>query len=380
MMALMTNSMNEMNAAVDALSASNGGKKLTLFITGASGYVGTMLCEQFNDRPDVAKIVCIDKEPFPELLKGKEKIQFIQQNLGDNGWQEEVRKANPDVVIHTAWQIRELYHGKDTQWKWNVTGSDNVFDLVFNTPSVKKLIYFSTVASYGAFPSNQVDHFFKESEPFRKTDYLYAEEKRISEEHLEDKYAAAAKKAGHVSKLPQVFIVRPAAITGPRGRYMRIRFGLQSALSGQLKGSFAYNIVTALVSYVPVTKKWLRQFIHEDDVTDIVELLAFNDLKGTYEVFNICPPGAVVLGKDMAAAVGKKTIQVNPQIVRFAFFWMRHLTFGKITTSKGGWKSYSYPIAVDGSKLTKQYGYIYKYPSKEAFVKKEGRYAKYIPK
>src|SRR6185369_12431279 len=214
----------------------------------------------------------------------------------------------PDIVVHTAWQIREMYGDKATQWKWNIGGSDAVFDFSFSTASVKKLIHFSTVASYGAFSSNTTDHLFIESEPFRKTDYLYAEEKRVVEEHLEEKFAAA-KKSG---KQPQVFIVRPAAITGPRGRYMRIRFGLQAALSGQLKENFIHKVISAMVSFVPVTKNWLRQFIHEDDVADIVSLLSFENLKGEYEVFNICPPGLVVRGPDMAAAVGKKTLPVHP--------------------------------------------------------------------
>jgi len=346
-----------------------------ILITGGSGYVGAMLVEQFSARPDVEAILALDKEPASDLYKGNKKVTFIQANTYETSkWLNAARALSPDIVIHTAWQIREMYGKQDTQWKWNIDGSDAVFDFAFSTPSVKKLIHFSTVASYGAFPENSVDHFFKESEPFRKTDYLYAEEKRIAEEHLESAYARTKQKG----RVPQIFIVRPAAITGPRGRYMRIRFGLQAALSGQLKENFIHRLISAMVSFVPVTKKWLRQFIHEDDVVDIVSLLSFENLKGEYEVFNICPPGPVVRGNDMAEAVGKKTLPVSPYLIRPVFFIMWHISRGKVPTSRGGWKSYSYPIAVDGSKLTKMYGYSYKYEPKEAFVKKEGRYAKYI--
>jgi nucleoside-diphosphate-sugar epimerase len=351
---------------------------MKLFITGGSGYVGAMLADQFAGREDVDSILLLDKEVFPDFLninQNVDKISFIQANLGDDNWQEKVKEFAPDIIIHTAWQIREMYGKRELEWKWNIDGSDNVFDLAFNIPSVKKLIHFSTVASYGAFPENEIDHLIKEEEGFRESEYLYAEEKRIAEDHLKEKFEMN-KKEGRI--LPQIFVVRPASVTGPRGRYMKIRFGLQSALSGQIKGSFIYSIVKTLVSFVPITKKWCRQFIHEDDVADIVSLLSFNDLEGEYEIFNICPPGDVVRGKDIAEAVGKKAINIHPQIIRLVFFWMWHLTRGKITTSPGGWKSYSYPIAVDGSKITKQYGYVYKYLSKEAFVKIEGRYAKYV--
>ena len=351
---------------------------MKLFITGGSGYVGAMLAEQFASRMGVEAILLLDKEPLAEALKThpfSAKISFIHANLGDNGWQDTVKAFAPDVIIHTAWQIREMYMKKPLQWKWNVVGSDNVFDLAFSLPSVKRLLHFSTVASYGAFPENTTDHFFKEEEGFRKSNYLYAEEKRIVEEHLAQKFTAAKSRGGHV---PKVAVVRPVAITGPRGRYLKIRFGLQSALSGQISGSFAYSIVKAMVSFVPITKKWLRQFIHEDDVTNIVELLALNDLKSNFEIFNICPAGEVVLGPDMARAVGKKSVCLPPWLIRIAFFCVWHITLGKITTSRGGWKSYSYPIAVDGTKLSKMYGYHYLFSSKDAFTKLEGRYAKYV--
>ena len=373
------------------LDSSNTNNRHVVFITGGAGYVGAMLIDLFSTRQDIENIIAIDKEPLPDLIKNVKNLVYIQSNISDIGWQDKVKKYNPDIVIHTAWQIREMYDKKAVQWKWNIDGSDAVFDFAFSTPSVKKLIHFSTVASYAAFSSNTIEHLFTEEEGFRKTDYLYAEEKRISEEHLKAKYDERLNVAqknntenlgtigtNFLSRVPQVAIIRPAAITGPRGRYMRIRFGLQAALSGQLKESFIHRLISAMVSFVPVTKKWCRQFIHEDDIADIVTLFAFGPLKTDYEAFNACPPGPVVTGRDMANAVNKRPIRINPWLIRFVFFIMWNVSRGRVPTSKGGWKSYSYPIAVDGSKLTKMYGYQYKWPSKEAFVKKEGRYAKYI--
>ncbi len=352
----------------------NTPKKHVIFITGGAGYVGAMLIDLFSRRDDVEHIIALDKEPLPEFIKDAPKLTYIIGNTSDYSWQKQVAESKPDIVIHTAWQIREMYGKKKLQWKWNVEGSDAVFDFAFSTPSVEKLIHFSTVASYSALPSNTIEHLFKEEEGFRNSDYLYAEEKRIVEKHLEERFAAA-KAAGSKVK---VAIIRPAAITGPRGRYMRIRFGLQSALSGQLKESFIHRVISAMVSFVPVTPKWCRQFIHEDDIADITTLLAFSNLKNEYDAFNACPPGPVVRGKDMADAVGKKPVPIHPYLIRLAFFIMWNLTRGRVPTSKGGWKSYSYPIAVDGSKLTRMYGYAYKWSSKEAFVKKEGRYMKYV--
>ena len=41
------------------------------------------------------------------------------------------------------------------------------------------------------------------------------------------------------------------------------------------------------------------QFVHEDDITDIVALLAFSDISSEFEIFNASPSGPVVLGEDI---------------------------------------------------------------------------------
>lgn len=347
--------------------------KHTLFITGAAGYVGAMLCDQFSKRDDVERIIGLDMEPCPEILKDTPKLTWIQANTSDGTWQKKVAEYSPDNVIHAAWQIRMLYGRNETTWKWNVDGSRAVFDFAFSTVGVSRLVHFSTASIYGAYAENTFDHHFTEDEAMREVEYLYGVEKRRAEEVLNDTVAKAGDRG------PLVAVVRPAAITGPRGRFMRIRFGLQSALSGQLKGG-VYGLVSALVSLVPATKGWVRQFIHEDDVCDIVAMFSFNEWRGTrMEVFNITPPGEPVYAPDMAKAVGKKVLPISPWMARVAYFFFWHLTRGKIPTAPGSWRFYSYPIVMDGTKLTRIWGYQYQHEALEAFVSTKGRYESFVP-
>lgn len=349
---------------------------MKFFITGAAGYVGAMLADQLSKRDDVTEIIALDKEFIPDLLRDNKKIFWITANMSDDTWQQDVAKHQPDIIVHTAWQIREMYGEKNKQWKWNVDGSDAVFSFALDNSFVKKLIYFSTVSSYGAFKTNAIARRFIESDPFLENEYLYGVEKKVAEDHLRARYEET-KKAGGLC--PQIFILRPAAITGPRGRFMmKNRFGLQAALSGRLRSSFLHRVISFLVTVMPATDGWCRQFIHEDDVMDIITTIAYSDFPVSYEAFNICPPGDPVLAHDIARAVGKRVLYIYPWMIRVVFFFFWHTTRGRVPTSRGGWKFYAYPVVVDGAKLSRLLKYNYRYNPKDAFYFTNGRYESFV--
>jgi nucleoside-diphosphate-sugar epimerase len=128
---------------------------------------------------------------------------------------------------------------------------------------------------------------------------------------------------------------------------------------------------------VPATSGWVRQFIHEDDVTDIVTKFTFEDTDWEYNVFNMTPTSEPVFAQDMAQAVGKKVLPIQPWMVRFAFFFFWHATRGRIPTCPGSWRFYSYPLLMSGEKLAQVYQC--KYTSRDAFQYTDGRYEDWVP-
>jgi hypothetical protein len=95
--------------------------------------------------------------------------------------------------------------------------------------------------------------------------------------------------------------------------------------------------------------------------------------KRGYEVFNASPEDYLA-ADDLAALLGKRTVLLPPTLLRgfFALCW--HASRGRIPTPRGAWKFVSFPIAVDGSSLTRVYGYRYRFTSAEALMARSGRH------
>ena len=162
---------------------------MKILLTGASGYLGSLLVDSWLNNPEVEKIITIDlKDPQFIFTKDHPKIHFIQGNLADLNLDEILEDFFPiDVVAHAAYLIRTPFFKKDLNYqeRSNFLGAENVFKFTFRN-QIPTLIHFSSVAIYGARPENQLDEPFQESSPLREDQIAYGRDKKNIETKLEE--------------------------------------------------------------------------------------------------------------------------------------------------------------------------------------------------
>jgi UDP-glucose 4-epimerase len=328
---------------------------MRVLITGAAGYVGSVLVDCLQAMDNVTRIIGIDLRPRPDRLAGNAKVAWIQADVSSDDWQAAAREHGADAVVHLAFQIRQLYGRKQKiQRRWNVDGARKVFAFVFAEPSVRRLIHFSTVTAYGAQADNATATRFRESALLREHDYLYGSHKREIEGLLAQAYAASDQSS-------HVVVLRCASISGPYGRLVLGRFGIVSTLTG-------------LFPFLPCGRAdFGRQYLHEDDAASIVRTLLAAAPRQSYEVFNASPEDYLA-ANDLASLLGKRTITVPTVLLRGLFALCWHGSRGRIPTPRGAWKFVTFPIAVDGSALTRAYGCRYQFTSADALMARSGRH------
>ena len=329
---------------------------MNVLITGAAGYIGTMLIERLAHSDSIDAIYGIDIRAQPARCGYCDKLRWICADVAEDEWVSTVDEKVIDVVIHCAYQIRELYGGKRKQQElWNVNGARKVFEFALTSPSVRRVVQLSTVSGYGALPQNSVDRPFSEESPLREDAYLYGVHKKRMENLLWHLFRRLRPSA-------HVVVLRLASVSGPRGRFGLNRYGLLSTIAGR----FPF-----LVCGRP---DWGRQYLHEDDLIDLVSTLVHLSPRTGYEVFNVAPPDFLD-----ATSIGrlfkKRLVVLPPLLLRALFALLWHGSRGAVTTPAGAWRFLSYPIRIDGSRLQRAYGTEYRYSSLQALMAREGRYA-----
>jgi UDP-glucose 4-epimerase len=298
-------------------------------ITGVSGYIGGLLLKRISQEAEVEHLIGIDiKEPPFKSPK----FTFIKHDVRQPF--EDIFIDNKcDTAIHLAFIVAPIRNeGKARQI--NIEGSQNFLNASASA-KVEQVFYLGSHTEYGAHANNPAC--FTEDMPLNpNSDYPYP----VDKAQVDVMFQEFAKKNPGTC----VTIGRTVAVTGPCG-----------------------NACGLTVLFLPVMIKAagnnpLWQFIHEDDMAELVVRLLKERKKGIY---NLAGDGGLTY-YDMIKKLGKPSVTLPSWLLYrgIQLTWKLRL---QSRGQAGGLFLLEYPIIVSNDKVKKETGYKLRYTGQEAF-------------
>src|SRR5947209_3329019 len=164
-----------------------------VFISGALGFIGSVLADRYRESGAEVRGVDLRAEPSLGVVAG---------DVADQGsWQEHANGC--DLVVNTAAYVG--FGGElDPVWRVNVLGTRRMIDAA-QRGGAERFVQFSSVTTFGFDYPDGVD----ETYPVRLTGNPYPDSKIASEQ---------VTLQAHVAGDVQATIVRPGDVYGPRSR------------------------------------------------------------------------------------------------------------------------------------------------------------------
>jgi nucleoside-diphosphate-sugar epimerase len=260
---------------------------MRIFLTGANGYLGSLLAERFDQLPEVESITGIGLRPARSEQPAKLKFQHLDIRTPEI----EKAMAGHDVVVHTAcvvlWPAKMSARHRDSV---NYDGMRQVAAAARRN-GVKRFIHTSSMAAYDpARGRGQSDV----TEDFPLGDgtspYYYWNAKAAAERILTETLQGMN---------TVLTMLRPIYIMGPRNRRTAENYRDDAV---NLRG------------FDP-----RRQFIHEEDVASAFLLALQKDLPGA---FNVTPDDSLRMSEVWRIA-GAKSVRTVPLSLAKFVTWLR---------------------------------------------------------
>ena len=251
-------------------------------VTGASGYVGAGLVQRLQQTAQIEGVLAIDTRP-PAGAPGPKVDHLVHDVAVPFG--RSFSEYGVQAVVHLAYVLRP---GRDrvAARRVNVSGTENVLAACADA-GVRSVVYLSSTTVYGAHPDNPP--LLTEDAPVRPVEgYQYSEDKVEAERRLQE----FARQRPDVS----VAILRGCPVLGPHANNFVSRALLRSFL------------VAARGCDPPM------QFVHEDDLTDLVTLCTLQALRGLY---NVAGQGTI-RWSEVAGILGRRLVTAPAPLLYWA--------------------------------------------------------------
>lgn len=303
---------------------------MNVFITGVSGYFGSKLVSLFETKDEISAIWGIDLKPPSFTSK---KLTFIRHDIRDDIFPLLAGK-NIDRLIHAAFILPPL-HDKAYMEDININGTKNALNASARA-AIPQVLHCSSATAYGFHPDNPP--LLTEESPLRgNDDFTYSKNKKELE------FVCAEFQKTH----PEICltIIRPCFVVGA---------GFDNPLSQHLKR----KIVILPRKTVPF------QFIHEDDLAEIIYRLLIEKRGGIY---NLAADGTMTFD-EMVSGLGNWCLKL-PLPIMYPLnnlMWFLRVSFITKFPSPGLNLVTSSWIA-SNEKVKKELGYRFRYTTKEAF-------------
>jgi UDP-glucose 4-epimerase len=308
-----------------------------VLVTGAARQLGGRFVRRVQREPEVERVIAVDAVP-PEHDLGD--AEFVRADIRQPMIGKVLAQHSVDTVVHLDVSGTPLGSGGRTQAKeTNVIGTMQLLGACQKAPTVRRLVVKSTTSVYGSAPRDPA--VFSETTPVKSLP---------SGGFAKDAVEVEGYVRGFARRRPDVAVavLRFANILGPDA-------------DTPLAEYFGLPVLPTVFGYDP-----RLQFVHEDDVNEVLVVASTEARRGTYNngTFNIAGDGVLLLSQS-ARRLGKPTVPVLLPAVTWVGRLLR--TAGVTDFSAEQIRLLTHGRVVDTRQMRETLGFVAAYSTAETF-------------
>ncbi|GAA2935036.1 NAD-dependent epimerase/dehydratase family protein [Streptomyces griseoincarnatus] len=309
-----------------------------VLVTGVARQLGGRFVRRIQRDPEVDRVVAVDAVRPEHHLGGAD---FVEADIRQPTIARVLAESGADTVVHLDVTGTPLGGGGRASLKeTNVIGTMQLLGACQKSPNIRRLVVKSSTNVYGS--ASRDPAVFTESTPPKSLP---------SGGFAKDTVEVEGYVRGFARRRPDVAVcvLRFANILGP-------------AADSPLASYFALPVLPTVFGYDP-----RLQFVHEDDVIDVLRIGAHEPRRGTLNsgTFNVAGDGVLLLSQ-CSRRLGRPTVPLLLPAVTWAGSLMRTLGMSDFSPEQIRLLTHGRVVATDQMRET--LGFTPKYSTAETFA------------